>query len=132
MVLQNSIIINLDKYGVEGYVAVGYPSLRKLRFAEQTASSMMVTFDGNGKPSVDASKALEADLLVKILVYIEEAPFELMSADAFFDFTDEMDRKRRGAGQEFYDDLVKAVEKVNAGEASPSASSQAAETVSSA
>ena len=132
MVLQNSIIINLDKYGAEGYIAVGYPSLRRLRLAEQTASSMMVTFDSNGKPIVDASKALEADLLVKVLVYIEEAPFELMSADAFFDFTDGLDKKRRGAGQGLYDELVEAVEKVNAGEASPSPDSQAAETVSSA
>lgn len=132
MVLQNSIVINLSRYGTEGYIAVGYPSLRRLRLAEQTASSMMVTFDSNGKPSIDASKALEADLLVKVLVYIEEAPFELMSADAFFNFTDDIDKKRRGAGQELYNELVSAVEKVNAGEASPSPDSQAAETVSSA
>lgn len=132
MVLQNSIIINLDKYGMEGYVAVGYPSLRKLRIAQQVASGMLVHFDKDGKPTVDAEKALEADLVVKVLVYIEEAPFKLMSADAFFDFTDGMDKIRRGAGQEFYDELTNAVERINAGEASPSADSQAAETVGSA
>lgn len=132
MVLQNSVIINLDKYDMEGYVAVGYPSLRRLRIAQQAASGMLVHFDKDGKPSVDTEKALEADLIVKVLVYIEEAPFELMSADAFFDFTDEMDRKRRGAGQEFFDELMDTIEKVNAGEASPSADSPAAETVSSA
>lgn len=132
MVLQNPIIINLDKYGEEGYVAMGYPSLRKIKLAEQTASSMMLSFDKNGKPSVDASKALEADLLVKILVYIEEAPFRLMDADAFFEFTDAIDAKHRGAGQEFYDELVEAVKRINNGETSPSANSQEAETAGSA
>lgn len=132
MVLQNSIIIQLDKYGVEGYVAVGYPSLRKIKLAEQTASSLMLSFDKSGKPTVNAAKGLEADLIVKVLVYIEEAPFALMNADAFFDFTDELDAKCRGAGQALYDELVDAVKRINEGEVSPSPDSQAAETVSSA
>ena len=132
MVLQNSIVITLENYGVDGYVAVGFPSLRKLQLAKKTASAMMVKFDSKGQPSVDTEKALEADLVLETLVYIEEAPFTLMSADAFFDFTDEIDAKRRGAGQEFYDELMEAIGKVKNGEASPSASSQAAETVSSA
>lgn len=132
MVLQNSIIINLDKYGMEGYVAVGYPGLRKLKIAEQIASSMTVKFDKKGEPTVNSEKLLEANMVQQVLVYIEEAPFEIMSTDAFFDFTDEMDKKRRGAGKEFYDELVAAVAKVNDGEASPSPDSQAAETVSSA
>jgi len=132
MVLQNSIIINLDKYGAEGYIAVGYPSLRKMKLAEQAASSLMISFDKNGKPTVDSSKALEADLIIKVLVYIEEAPFQLMNADAFFEFTDKMDANQRGSGQALYDELIEAVNKVNAGEVSPSPDSQAAETVSSA
>lgn len=131
MVLQNSIIINLDKYGEEGYVAVGYPTLRKRKLAEQAASGMMVHIDKNGVTSVDTSKALEADLVLKVLVYIEEAPFDLMSAEAFFDFTDKMDANRRGAGQEFYDELVDAVGRVERGETSPSPGSQGAETVGS-
>ncbi len=132
MVLQKSLIIDLNKYGIEGYVSVGYPTLRKLRLAEQMASSKMIQFDKNGKPSVDSAKALEADLMVKVLVYIEEAPFELMSSEAFFDFTDKMDAIRRGAGQEFFEELADTVAKVNAGDTSPSASSQEAETVGSA
>lgn len=132
MVLQNSIVMDLSKFGVEGYVAVGYPSLRKLKTAKQNASAKMVKFDSKGQPSVDTERALEADLILETLVYIEEAPFDLMSVDAFFDFTDKMDEKRRGAGQEFYDELMETIEKVKKGEASPSAVSQAAETVSSA
>lgn len=132
MVLQNSLTIDLSKYGVDGYISVGYPSLRKLRIARQNASSKMVKFDSKGQPTVDSDKALEADLILETLVYIEEAPFELMSVDAFFDFTDEMDKKRRGAGQEFFEELMENIQKVKDGEASPSAVSQAAETVGSA
>ena len=132
MVLQKSIVIDLNKYGEEGYIAVGYPSLRKTVIAQQIGSARMVSFSKKGEPSIDSTKAVEADLVLNVLQYIEEAPFELMSVDAFFDFTDKLDSKRRGAGAELYKELTDTIEKVISGEASPSASSQEAETASSA
>jgi hypothetical protein len=131
MVLQHSIIVQLDKYGVDGYIAVGYPPLSRIAKAQQISSARMVKFDKQGEPTVDSSKALEADLVMNVLQYIEEAPFELMSVEAFFKFTDELDAKRRGSGEELFKEIGDAIENVKNGTASPSPDSQAAETVSS-
>lgn len=131
MVMQDNIIIQLDKYGIEGYMSIGYPSMRKLLKAKQLAASKLVRISSDGKATVDSSTSVESDFLMNVLPYIEEAPIAIESMDDFFDLTDQMDAKRRGAGEEFFDEVLSAVKRVKGGEISPSAGSQAAETVSS-
>lgn len=131
MVMQDAIVITLDKYGENGCVSLVYPPLSTLKRIEAEVSMRMVRFKKNGEPEVNVDQALESDFALNIFPYIEDAPFE-KNLDAFFRFTDALDAKCRGMGETFYNDLVQGIQRVKEGETSPSASSQAAETVSSA
>lgn len=128
MVLNKTIAIDLAKYGGEGYVEVGYPPLRKRERFEQLATNLLTIYV-DGRPTVQVGKALEAEKY-RMLAYVESAPFDL-TPDGFYSFTDSLDAKVRGSGEQFYADLREAIEKVKGGDTSPSPSSPAAENVSS-
>lgn len=128
MVLNKTIAIDLAKYGGDGYVEVGYPSFRRLKLAERNATKYL-TKVVNGVPQIVSDGVIEADM-ERMMAYIESAPFPL-SVDGFFEFTDSLDKIKRGSGEEFYRDVVEAIEKVKDGSASPSPSSPEAENGSS-
>ena len=71
------------------------------------------------------------DVYIRVLSYVESAPFE-RTLDAFFDYTDMLDKKKRGNGAKLYNEMMEAVQKIDSGETSPSAGSPAAESGSSA
>ena len=129
MVLQEPIVMNLDKYGAEGYISLAYPPVSKLKRMQKAAGAQMVSFKKNGEPQFDTSRSLEAEFMLNIFPYIEDAPFKL-DVDSFFEFTDKLDAIRRGMGEEFYNDLVSDIERVKTGETSPSPDSQEAKTAS--
>ena len=124
MVLNSSIVIDLTEYGGEGFIEVGYPSLRKQDIFGQKATSLLTSYE-NGKPTMNIERAVEANKY-EMLAYIDSAPFEL-TPDAYYDFTDALDRKRRGAGRALDERIHAAIDEINEGGKSPSPDSQGAE-----
>lgn len=130
MSMDDPIVIDLKKYGGEGYIEMMEPTLRAQRERDNMIADMVFTTDSNGNIVKRTSNNIDA-VYVRVLSYVESAPFE-KTLDAFFDYTDMLDRKKRGNGAKLYNEMMEAVQKIDSGETSPSAGSPAAESGSSA
>ena len=130
MSMDEPIVIDLKEFGGEGYVEMMEPTLRAQRERDNMIADLVFTTDKNGNIIKRTSNNIDA-VYIRVLSYVESAPFG-KTLDEFFDYTDELDRKKRGAGARLYDAMVEAVQKIDKGEQSPSAGSPAAESGSSA
>ena len=125
-----SILIDLKKYGGEGFVEMMFPPLSRSAEMDNIIANMLIKIDDNGKVIRNNTGGAEA-ILLKMLCYVESAPFD-RTKESFFAYTDKLDAVKRGNGQKLYDEMTAAVKKIDAGETSPSADSPAAESGSSA
>ena len=130
MSIDEPIMIDLKRFGGEGYIEMMEPTLRAQRERDNMIADLVFTTDKNGNIVKKTNNNIDA-VYLRTLSYVESAPFE-KTLDGFFDYTDELDRKKRGMGAKLYDEMVKAVQKIDGGEQSPSAGSPAAESGSSA
>ena len=123
-------MIDLKEFGGEGYIEMMEPTLRAQRERDNMIADLVFTTDKNGNIVKKTSNNIDA-VYIRVLSYVESAPFA-KTLDAFFDYTDVLDRKKRGSGSQLYKAMVDAVQKIENGEQSPSADSPGAESGSSA
>ena len=130
MSMDEPILIDLKEFGGEGYIEMMEPTLRAQRERDNMIADLVFTTDKNGNIVKKTSNNIDA-VYIRVLSYVESAPFA-KTLDAFFDYTDVLDRKKRGSGSQLYKAMVDAVQKIENGEQSPSADSPGAESGSSA
>ena len=130
MPMEEPIIIDLKPFGGEGYVEMMEPTLRARRERDNMIADLVFTTDKDGNIIKKTSNNIDA-VYVRVLSYVESAPFN-KDLDSFFDYTDKLDKKKRGNGAKLYDAMTEAVAKIDGGETSPSAGSPGAESGSSA
>lgn len=123
------ILIDLRKYGGEGYLEMMYPPYSRTRENDNLISTLITKVDKNGNVTKDMSRQNDA-ILLKVLNYVESGPFE-RNLDSFLAYTDKLDKVKRGNGQKLYVDMLEAVGKIDDGVTSPSPGSPEAENVSS-
>ncbi len=114
-----TVEMDLSKYGTEGTVVVGPLTFRRQK---ESQNAVMHALRCNGGTELVLSDLNLGDIeVITKLAYVRSAPFSTNLSDlsGFYDWTDMLDEKRIGAAQEFYDDLDKAIEKVDSGEAHP-------------
>ena len=128
--MDEPILIDLKEFGGEGYIEMMEPTLRAQRERDNMIADLVFTTDKNGNIVKKTSNNIDA-VYIRVLSYVESAPFA-KTLDAFFDYTDMLDRKKRGSGSLLYKAMVEAVQKIDSGEQSPSAGSPGAESGSSA
>ena len=128
--MDEPILIDLKEFGGEGYIEMMEPTLRAQRERDNMIADLVFTTDKNGNIVKKTSNNIDA-VYIRVLSYVESAPFA-KTLDAFFDYTDVLDRKKRGSGSQLYKAMVDAVQKIENGEQSPSADSPGAESGSSA
>ena len=125
-----SILIDLRKYGADGYVEMMYPPYSRIREQDNIIAGIIMKVDENGE--IVKNLAGKADtILLKILGYVESAPFG-RTIESFLEFTDKIDKVKRGNGERLYAEMIDAVQKIDEGVTSPSADSPGAESGSSA
>jgi len=130
MTMDEPILIDLKKYGGEGFIEMMEPTLRTQRERDNKIANLMFSIDEKGNVVKNTSNNIDA-VFIRVLSYVESAPFK-NDLESFFDYTDELDRKERGSGTRLYEEMCAAVEKIDRGEQSPSADSPAAKNGSSA
>lgn len=130
MSMDEPIVIDLKQFGGDGFVEMMEPTLRARRERDNTIADLVFTTDKDGNIVKRTNNNIDA-VYIRVLSYVESAPFK-KDLDSFFDYTDKLDRKKRGNGARLYDEMVKAVQRIDNGETSPSAGSPAAESGSSA
>ena len=128
--MDEPILIDLKEFGGEGYIEMMEPTLRAQRERDNMIADLVFTTDKNGNIVKKTSNNIDA-VYIRVLSYVESAPFK-KDLDGFFDYTDILDRKQRGAGARLYKAMVDAVQKIENGGQSPSAGSPGAESGSSA
>ena len=131
MSMDEPIIIDLKKYGGEGFIEMMEPSLSAQRERDNLIADLVFTTDKDGNLVKKTSTSIDA-MYLRTLSYVESAPFAKNDLNAFFAYTDSLDKKKRGNGRKLYDEMMKAVESIDSGEQSPSAGSLGAESGSSA
>lgn len=124
-----SVLIDLRKYGGEGYLEMMYPPYSRTREIDNIVTAMVTKVDKNGKVTKDMSKQNDA-VLLKVLSYVESGPFE-RTLESFLEYTDVLDRVKRGNGQKLYTEMLEAVGTIDEGLTSPSPDSPGAENGSS-
>ena len=130
MTMEEPIIIDLKQFGGEGFVEMMEPTLRAQRIRDNAIADLVFTVDKDGKVVKNFNNNIDA-VFITTLSYVESAPFKT-DLDSFFEYTDMLDKKKRGMGTKLYEAMEAAVEKIKNGEQSPSADSPAAESGSSA
>jgi len=130
MTMDEPILIDLKKYGGEGFIEMMEPTLRAQRERDNKIANLMFSIDEKGNVVKNTSNNIDA-VFIRVLSYVESAPFK-NDLESFFDYTDELDKKKRGSGTRLYEEMCAVVEKIDRGEQSPSADSPAAENGSSA
>ena len=130
MSIDEPIMIDLKEFGGEGYVEMMEPPLSAQRRRDNMIADLVFTTDANGNIVKRTSNNIDA-VYIRILSYVETAPFKT-DLDSFFEYTDMLDKKKRGNGAKLYKAMCDAVEKIARGDTSPSAGSPAAESGSSA
>ena len=130
MTMEEPILIDLKKYGGEGFIEMMEPTLRAQRERDNMLADLMFTTDEKGNLIKRTNNSIDA-VYLRILSYVESAPFK-KDLDSFFEYTDMLDAKKRGNGAALYKEMGDAVLKIENGEQSPSADSPAAENGSSA
>ena len=128
--MDDPIMIDLKEFGGEGYVEMMEPTLRAQFERDNKIADLVFTTDKDGNIVKRTNSSIDA-LLIRVLAYVESAPFG-RTPDEFFDYTDMLDRKKRGSGARLYEAMAEAMKKIDSGEQSPSADSPAAESGSSA
>ena len=128
--MEEPIVIDLKQFGGEGYVEMMEPTLRARRDRDNMIADLVFATDKDGNLIKRTNNSIDA-LYIKVLSYVESAPFKT-DLDSFFDYTDMLDKKKRGMGAKLYDEMCLAVEKIKNGDTSPSADSPGAESGSSA
>lgn len=130
MSMDEPILIDLKQFGGEGFVEMMEPTLRAQRERDNMIADLVFGVDKDGNVIKKTTNNIDA-VYIRVLSYVESAPFK-KDLDSFFEYTDKLDKKKRGNGARLYDEMVKAVQKIDSGENSPSAGSPAAESGSSA
>ena len=129
-VSNESVLIDLKKYGGEGFLEMMFPPLSRSAEMDNIIAGMLVKMDENGNVVRNPSGNAEA-ILLKVLCYVESGPFE-RTKESFYAYTDKLDSIRRGNGQGLYNEMLEAIKRIDEGETSPSADSPVAESGSSA
>ena len=107
-----------------------YPPYSRVAEMDNIIAGIIVKFDDKG--NIIRNMAGKADaILLKALCYVESGPFE-RTKESFFAYTDKLDNIKRGNGQKLYNEMLAVIERIDAGETSPSADSPGAESGSSA
>ena len=130
MTMEEPILIDLKKYGGEGFIEMMEPTLRAQRERDNQIADLIFTTDKDGNLIKKVNNNIDV-MYLRTLSYVESAPFE-KTLDGFFTYTDMLDGKKRGNGAKLYDEMIKAVDMIENGEKSPSADSPGAENESSA
>ena len=129
-VSNESILIDLSKYGGEGFLEMMYPPYSRIAETDNLVAGIMLKVGEDG--NIIRNMAGKADaVLLKTLSYVETGPFE-RTKESFFAYTDKLDAVRRGNGEKLYNDMLAATKEIDDGVTSPSADSPAAESGSSA
>lgn len=129
--MDKSITIDMERFGMKGEVVMSAPTFRRQRMLRNfIGRNAKMTVDEEGKPILESLDLGDAEVW-GVLVYVESAPFRT-DLDSFMDYCDELDRIRKGYGQDLFDAMTDAVGEIDKGEGSPLESSAASETASSA
>lgn len=129
-VSNESILIDLSKYGGEGFLEMMYPPYSRIAETDNLVAGIMLKIGEDG--NIIRNMAGKADaVLLKTLCYVETGPFE-RTKESFFEYTDKLDAVKRGNGEKLYNDMLAAIKEIDDGVTSPSADSPAAESGSSA
>lgn len=131
MSMNEPVIIDLKKYGGEGYIEMMEPTLSAQRERDNIIADLVFATDKDGNLVKKTNNSIDA-MYIRVLSYVESAPFNKNDLTGFFAYTDTLDKKKRGNGRKLFDEMVKAVETIDAGGQSPSADSPGAENESSA
>ena len=130
MSMDEPIIIDLKQFGGEGYIEMMEPTLSAQRRRDNAIADLVFTTDKDGNIIKRANNSVDV-MYLRTLSYVENAPFKT-DVDSFFEYTDMLDKKKRGMGAKLYKAMTEAVETIDSGDRSPSAGSPAAESGSSA
>ena len=130
MVSNESILIDLKKYGGEGFLEMMYPPYSRVAEMDNVIAGIVIKVDDKGNVVRDMTGKADA-ILLKTLCYVESGPFE-RTKESFFKYTDKLDAVRRGNGERLYKEMLEAIAKIDNGDTSPSADSPGAESGSSA
>ena len=130
MSIDEPIVIDLKRFGGEGYIEMMEPTLRAQRERDNKIANLVFSVDKNGNIVKNTNNNIDA-VFIRVLSYVESAPFKT-DLDSFFEYTDELDKKKRGSGTKLYEEMCKAVDTISNGGTSPSADSPEAESGSSA
>lgn len=130
MTIDEPILIDLKKFGGEGFVEMMEPALSALRKKNKYLADELFELDENGNLIKKPSGNIDA-VYMDTLFYVESAPFKA-DLDSFFEYTDMLDKKKRGNGAKLFAEMTEAARKIKEGEGSPSAGSPEAESGSSA
>ena len=130
MSMDEPIIIDLKQFGGEGYIEMMEPTLSAQRRRDNAIADLVFTTDKDGNIIKRANNSVDV-MYLRTLSYVESAPFKT-DVDSFFEYTDLLDKKKRGMGAKLYKAMTEAVETIDSGDRSPSAGSPAAESGSSA
>lgn len=109
------ITLNLQEYGAEGTVEIGFPTFRRRReLNNQLGPYYKAGVDSKGvldaQKLMDVIKAGDVDIL-QTLLFVRSAPFPL-DVEGFTLFCDDLDAKNLGAGSALYDDIKLTIERL--------------------
>mgnify|MGYP000949819341 CR=1 FL=1 len=122
--IRQKVIIDLSKYGGNGEVVMGEPSLRQQTIAGD-AIGQRTALDKNNKPLMEGTKLVSIEI-INTLSYVKSAPFK-PDLDSFLKFTDELEEKD-GDSNGLYSEMRQTAKDIREGKHSPFVSSPAAET----